>query len=91
MAHAERCPICNGNGTIKTTQDDGTTLGSVELQETCHGCDGKGWVTVSDGQGYYGDHYNDPPIYDPFPRWPYPWRISGGTNEIITCEIEIPT
>lgn len=34
------CPVCNGGGTIPTS---GT---AVAPEKTCHGCDGKGWVTV---------------------------------------------
>lgn len=31
---AQKCPVCNGFGTLK----NGTL--------TCHGCNGKGWVVV---------------------------------------------
>jgi len=34
MAHAEKCPLCKGAGTVK--------------EKTCHGCNGKGWVTVAE-------------------------------------------
>jgi len=38
MSHAEKCPICNGQGTI-----------DKEYQpKNCHGCNGKGWVEVGD-------------------------------------------
>ena len=33
MNHAELCPVCKGNGVL-------------EGDKKCHGCDGKGWVTV---------------------------------------------
>jgi len=32
--HAERCPVCNGFGTLK--------YGTKE----CQGCGGKGWIAV---------------------------------------------
>lgn len=35
--HAERCPVCNGFGTLKY----GTKV--------CQGCDGKGYVIVPNG------------------------------------------
>lgn len=44
MAHAEKCPVCGGEGTV--TKMVNTTAG-VEV-ETCKGCGGKGWVEVSD-------------------------------------------
>ena len=34
-SHAEKCPICNGEGQLTGIR-------------TCYGCDGKGWVTVYD-------------------------------------------
>jgi len=36
--HAELCPVCTGKGTLP----NGTTVPT-----TCHGCLGKGWVTVA--------------------------------------------
>ena len=34
MTHAEKCPVCSGSGEY--------------ADKKCHGCKGKGWVTVSD-------------------------------------------
>lgn len=45
MAHAEKCPICNGVGEIEDTTYGNAT---VKINKTCHGCGGKGWVEVSD-------------------------------------------
>ena len=48
--HAERCPVCNGFGTLK--------FGS----KTCQGCHGKGYVIVPnfnfDGEKEYGRQQN---------------------------------
>ena len=38
--HAELCPVCMGKGEVKY---DPTSL----AYNTCHGCGGKGWVTVA--------------------------------------------
>lgn len=51
MAHAEICPVCEGIGRIKELNDG--TINKIELSlpinaRVCHGCDGKGWVTVED-------------------------------------------
>jgi len=35
MSHAEQCPVCKGSG-------------KLQLDATCHGCDGKGWIAVDD-------------------------------------------
>jgi len=32
--HSERCPVCKGKGKVEAKQ--------------CHGCGGKGWITVGD-------------------------------------------
>ena len=32
--NVEKCPVCNGSGKYK--------------KKECHGCDGKGWVTIPD-------------------------------------------
>ena len=40
--HSEKCPICNGKGTIP--QFNASTESSMEI--TCHGCNGKGWIEV---------------------------------------------
>lgn len=45
MTHAERCPVCNGTGKL---QNWSYSTSSASLSTTCHGCGGKGWVTVGD-------------------------------------------
>lgn len=40
--HAEKCPVCDGKGTIPSCSMCST------LEITCHGCNGIGWVQVSD-------------------------------------------
>ena len=62
MAHSEKCPICKGKGKIDKTEEkvlkfkkdlDRYSINSWEFEEdayeTCHGCNGKGWVEISDG------------------------------------------
>jgi len=46
MAHAEKCPVCTGSGYIIPYNDYSQT--AVPLPQACHGCDGKGWIVVSD-------------------------------------------
>jgi len=41
---AQLCPVCLGKGKIKNTTP-GWFYGK---EQTCHGCDGKGWVAVPD-------------------------------------------
>jgi len=40
--HAEICPVCVGKGVVYGIAETGACP-----TETCHGCNGKGWVTVS--------------------------------------------
>jgi hypothetical protein len=42
-AHSEKCPVCKGEG--KIGNDNCRDCVSTS---TCHGCAGKGWVTVQD-------------------------------------------
>ena len=46
MSHAEKCPLCLGSGQIQ----EWDTLGQYSYQ--CHGCSGKGWITVEDSVQY---------------------------------------
>lgn len=43
MKKAQLCPVCLGSGLVNNEPGySGTT------KKTCHGCSGKGWVTVGD-------------------------------------------
>lgn len=46
MSHAEKCPICQGAGTIVKFEYPPATC--VTVPTICHGCNGKGWITVED-------------------------------------------
>ncbi|MBI9078339.1 MAG: hypothetical protein JEY79_17230 [Pseudodesulfovibrio sp.] len=45
MAHAEICPVCMGRGTYATAKPETSTTVTT-TERVCHGCGGKGWVTV---------------------------------------------
>lgn len=62
MAHAELCPVCNGAGKLLSKQDPGST--SAQFPSVCHGCNGKGWVEVSDVIP------TPPPVHYPWWYWP---------------------
>lgn len=47
MAHPEKCPVCLGEGVIIEILNG--TL-PCTIKKTCHGCNGKGWVEVSDAE-----------------------------------------
>lgn len=80
MAHAEKCPVCGGTGKAAPA---GAWAGSPDSFPTCHGCQGKGWVTVEDSPKVC-------PTSPPVPVWvpptqyygptylPYPYRTSVG-------------
>jgi DnaJ-class molecular chaperone len=46
--HAERCPVCNGAGTLPVTDLEGYPVTNTggPMTKPCHGCYGKGWVVV---------------------------------------------
>jgi len=45
MAHAVICPVCHGKGRLI---DPASEWSTEVIYKTCHGCDGKGWVEVSE-------------------------------------------
>lgn len=51
--HAEKCPICNGNG-VTHQQGEGNFFCDIH----CHGCKGIGWVTVEDSEEPIRYHYD---------------------------------
>lgn len=55
MAHAEKCLLCNGEGT-----KGGVPRDAGACQEICHGCGGYGWVTVGDKEDWNFNYY--PPV-----------------------------
>jgi len=64
MSHAERCPVCYGEGKVRKPSNTWTT---AVFEETCHGCGGKGWVTVKDREsvGYHDVDKFYPPDEEP--------------------------
>lgn len=57
MAHAEKCPVCGGLGKVPCAEKCGSTASNDLV--TCHGCGGKGWVTVQDTV-YFGIDWDSP-------------------------------
>jgi len=63
--HAEKCPVCDGEGSLAGVLPD--------EKRTCHGCEGRGWVTV--GREFLQTPYIPMPypVYPDsawYPRWP---------------------
>jgi len=46
--HAERCPICSGSGEIREIPKYQFEHVPRHQRKACHGCNGRGWVTVLD-------------------------------------------
>lgn len=70
MSHAEICPICHGKGKIPNPENV-----TAPTEITCHGCNGRGWVEISDEYPSY-PYY--PPIFpdDPYLWYPYWYKIT---------------
>ncbi len=45
--HAEKCPVCNGEGRITEVQHPSGTS-AVIISKPCNGCGGRGWIEVND-------------------------------------------
>ena len=80
MSHSEICPVCGGAGKIKTYLDPlgfgYLTSGKTYTEKTCHGCQGKGWITIEDKQwqpNYYDSNSRDTYMTDhiPYNHIPY--------------------
>ncbi len=84
MAHSEKCPVCEGNGKYE--------------KKDCHGCNGKGWITIQDnGSGiiYYYPQYiplvYSPPYYPVYPgttndpQWTYTIGADSVSREIVNA------
>ena len=77
MAHAEKCPICEGRGHtgfVETLpyKHNGTADG------VCRACEGKGWVELADSPYYTIQPFN--PLYgapNTAPIWRVPQTICG--------------
>jgi DnaJ-class molecular chaperone len=69
MNHTEICPVCKGSGKVRmfdgylVAEDAAHVKG--EEEKTCHGCNGKGWVTVEN-------------YFCPRPMPPHEWIIYQG-------------
>ena len=66
MSHSEICPVCKGKGKkVKAVE------GSIKTENiSCHGCEGKGWITIHDNNIQWYPSYPQPV---PIPSWPiYP-------------------
>ena len=65
---ADLCPVCKGSG--KYTDPPDPVSISVPMPRPCHGCNGKGWVEVSDNS--YPWYPSCPSVWPHYPQYP-PW------------------
>ena len=61
--HAEMCPVCHGKGKIWKPLENSTSPG---YDVTCHGCGGRGWISVEDAHCH--DYY-----WYPYPHYWTTW------------------
>jgi|WetSurMetagenome_2_1015567.scaffolds.fasta_scaffold02220_9 hypothetical protein len=76
MAHAEKCPICNGSGVLPLLVSNDSTNAHPQTK-VCHGCSGYGWITVQDTIPYVVP-------YIPFTISPYTVWCGTTTGDSIT-------
>lgn len=63
-SHAELCPVCKGTGKYKYVPENNSTIiiGDLNVhyyETTCHGCMGKGWITITDYVTTYPNQYKE--------------------------------
>ncbi len=77
MSHAEQCPVCKSSGKYE--------------EKECHGCAGKGWVTISDNKDISIPYIPYIP-YEPYPYQPWnnPYYTSNDGITYPTEEIKSP-
>lgn len=87
MAHAERCPVCHGSGKLP---DNGRS--TAITKETCHGCLGRGWVTVEDAVSYprVAPIIIREPARQPATWWTDPWGQPGSSYMTTRCDNQTP-
>ena len=70
MAHAEKCPVCDGKGRVMVGGGRIKEYPTVEEYSTgCHGCQGEGWVTVEDSSPIsYPFNQEEKTIFDSIER-----------------------
>lgn len=60
MYHAEVCPVCNGSGKYKEySYFREQTTSQNYIEKVCHGCQGKGWISVRGNDLEYNEQYPD--------------------------------
>jgi hypothetical protein len=83
MAHAERCPVCHGSG--KLSNDGKSTAVS---EPTCHGCWGRGWVTVEDAcPALPSPHLAREP--EPLPVWHWSRQVWAGPPSTLSTNGQV--
>lgn len=50
--HSEICPVCGGTGIYKEYQNYSSW---TYMAKTCHGCSGRGWITVPYSKSLYSN------------------------------------
>ena len=47
-SHSELCPVCKGTGKYKSIENCNYTSCTQYIEQTCHGCGGRGWIVITE-------------------------------------------